>query len=91
MFKLEVVDFAKEKGNREAARKFNVGDRRTGMEERRRGHEVFTSKETCNEAVTVTCVKKWVSKRFRRYFNARNRRSRSQLQKIHSVMYQKRL
>jgi hypothetical protein len=24
MFKLEVVDFAKEKGNREAARKFNV-------------------------------------------------------------------
>jgi hypothetical protein len=26
MFKLEVVDFAKEKGNREAARKFNVGE-----------------------------------------------------------------
>jgi transposase-like protein len=25
MFKLEVVDFAKEKGNREAARKFTVG------------------------------------------------------------------
>jgi hypothetical protein len=24
MFKLEVVDFAKEKGNREAVRKFNV-------------------------------------------------------------------
>jgi hypothetical protein len=24
MFKLEAVDFAKEKGNREAARKFNV-------------------------------------------------------------------
>jgi hypothetical protein len=26
MFKLEVVDFAKEKGNREAARKFNFGE-----------------------------------------------------------------
>jgi hypothetical protein len=26
MFKLEVVDFAKEKGNRVAARKFNVGE-----------------------------------------------------------------
>jgi transposase-like protein len=26
MFKLEVVDFTKEKGNREAARKFNVGE-----------------------------------------------------------------
>jgi hypothetical protein len=26
MFKLEVVDFAKEKGNCEAARKFNVGE-----------------------------------------------------------------
>jgi hypothetical protein len=26
MFKLEVDDFAKEKGNREAARKFNVGE-----------------------------------------------------------------
>jgi hypothetical protein len=26
MFKLEVVDFAKEKGNREAARKFNAGE-----------------------------------------------------------------
>jgi hypothetical protein len=26
MFKLEVVNFAKEKGNREAARKFNVGE-----------------------------------------------------------------
>jgi transposase-like protein len=26
MFKLEVVDFAKEKGNREAASKFNVGE-----------------------------------------------------------------
>jgi hypothetical protein len=26
MFKLEVVDFEKEKGNREAARKFNVGE-----------------------------------------------------------------
>jgi hypothetical protein len=26
MFKLEVVKFAKEKGNREAARKFNVGE-----------------------------------------------------------------
>jgi hypothetical protein len=43
-FKLEVVDFAKEKGNREATRKFNVGDQRTGMEERRKGHKVFTSK-----------------------------------------------
>jgi transposase-like protein len=49
MFKLEIVDFAKEKGNREAARKFNVGGQRTGMEERRSGHKVFTSKETCNE------------------------------------------
>jgi hypothetical protein len=26
MFKLDVVDFAKEKGNREAVRKFNVGE-----------------------------------------------------------------
>jgi hypothetical protein len=26
MFKLEVVDFAKEKGNHEAVRKFNVGE-----------------------------------------------------------------
>jgi transposase-like protein len=26
MFKLEVVDFAKEKGNSEAARKFNAGE-----------------------------------------------------------------
>jgi transposase-like protein len=26
MFKLKVVDFVKEKGNREAARKFKVGD-----------------------------------------------------------------
>jgi hypothetical protein len=26
MFKLEVVDFAKEKGNRQAVRKFNVGE-----------------------------------------------------------------
>jgi transposase-like protein len=26
MFKVEVVDFAKEKGNREAARKFTVGE-----------------------------------------------------------------
>jgi transposase-like protein len=26
MFKLEIVDFAKEKGNREAARIFNVGE-----------------------------------------------------------------
>jgi hypothetical protein len=26
MYKLEVVDFAKEKGNREAVRKFNVGE-----------------------------------------------------------------
>jgi transposase-like protein len=26
MFKLEVVNFVKEKGNREAARKFNVGE-----------------------------------------------------------------
>jgi hypothetical protein len=32
MFKLEVVDFAKEKWNREAARKFNVGETsETGM------------------------------------------------------------
>jgi transposase-like protein len=28
MFKLEVVDFVKEKGNREAARKFNVGEKK---------------------------------------------------------------
>jgi hypothetical protein len=50
MFKLEVVDFVKEKGNREAARKFNVGrDQSTGMEERRSGHKVFKSKATCNE------------------------------------------
>jgi hypothetical protein len=43
MFKLEVVDFTKEKGNREAARKFNVGE--TSIREWRK------------EEVTVTCVK----------------------------------
>jgi hypothetical protein len=60
MFKLEVVDFVKEKGNREAATKFIV--RETCIRERRK------------EEVTVTYVKKWVLKSFRRYFNARNRR-----------------
>jgi hypothetical protein len=34
------------------------------MEERRSGHKVFTSKETCNEAVTVTCVKNGFQKAF---------------------------
>jgi transposase-like protein len=43
MFKLEVVDFAKEKGNLEAARKFNVGE--TSVREWRK------------EEVTVTCVR----------------------------------
>jgi Zn ribbon nucleic-acid-binding protein len=43
MFKLEVADFTKEKGNRKAARKFNVGD--TSVREWR------------EEEVTVTCVK----------------------------------
>jgi transposase-like protein len=52
LFKLEVVDFAKEKGNREAARKFNVG--------------VTSVREWRKEVVTVTCVKKWVSNRNRR-------------------------
>jgi transposase-like protein len=48
MFKLEVVDFAKGKGNREAARKFNVGE--TSVREWRK------------EEVTVTCVKNGVQK-----------------------------
>jgi hypothetical protein len=39
MFKLEVVDFAKEKGNREAARKFNVGE--TSIQEWRKGEAVI--------------------------------------------------
>jgi transposase-like protein len=43
MFKLEVVDFAEEKGNREAARKFNVGE--TSVREWRK------------EETMVTCVK----------------------------------
>jgi transposase-like protein len=32
MFKPEVVDFVKEKGNREAARKFNVGETSTSFD-----------------------------------------------------------
>jgi Zn ribbon nucleic-acid-binding protein len=44
IFKLEVVDFAKEKGNPEAARKFNVGE--TSVREWRK-----------EEVVMVTCVK----------------------------------
>jgi hypothetical protein len=43
VFKLEVVDFVKEKGTCEAARKFNVGE--TSVQEWR------------TEEVTVTCVK----------------------------------
>jgi hypothetical protein len=43
MFKPEVVDFAKEKGNGEADRKFNVGE--TSVWEWRK------------EVVTVICVK----------------------------------
>jgi transposase-like protein len=39
MFKLEVVDFAKEKGNREAARKFNVGE--TSVQEWRKEKAVI--------------------------------------------------
>jgi hypothetical protein len=35
-----------------------------GMEERRSGHMVFASKETCNEAVTVTCIKNGFRKAF---------------------------
>jgi hypothetical protein len=35
-----------------------------GMEERRSGHKVFTSKEMCNEAVTVTCLKNCFPKAF---------------------------
>jgi hypothetical protein len=31
MFKLKFVDFAKEKGNHEAARKFNVGETSTSF------------------------------------------------------------
>jgi hypothetical protein len=40
MFKLEVANFVKEKGNREAARKFNVGET-SGREwrKRRSGHK----------------------------------------------------
>jgi transposase-like protein len=53
MFKLEVVDFVKEKGNREAARKFNVGE--TSVREWLKEEAAmkclhqFTSKEMCNE------------------------------------------
>jgi transposase-like protein len=43
MFKLEVVDFAKEKGNCEVARKFNAGE--TSVREWRK------------EEITVPCVK----------------------------------
>jgi Zn ribbon nucleic-acid-binding protein len=43
MFKLEAVDFTKKKGNREAARKFNVG--------------LISIQEWRQEEVTVTCVK----------------------------------
>jgi transposase-like protein len=40
MFKLEVVDFAKEKGNHEAARKFNVGE--TSIREWRKEEAVIS-------------------------------------------------
>jgi uncharacterized protein (DUF305 family) len=49
MFKLEVADFAKEKGNRETARKFNVGE--TSVREWRK-----------EEAVMATCIKNWFQK-----------------------------
>jgi hypothetical protein len=39
MFKLEFVDFAKEKGNLEAARKFNVGE--TSIQEWRKEEAVI--------------------------------------------------
>jgi hypothetical protein len=55
MFKLEVVDFAKEKGNREAARKFNVGE--TSIREWRK------------EEVAIMCLhRKKRAMRYRRCF-----------------------
>jgi hypothetical protein len=45
MFKLEVVDFAKEKGNCEAARKFNVGG--TSVLEWRKEEAVIKYNKLC--------------------------------------------
>jgi transposase-like protein len=50
MFKLEVVDFAKEKGNREAARKFNVG--KTSVREWRKEEAVIK----CLLQICTVCV-----------------------------------
>jgi hypothetical protein len=55
MFKLEVVEFTKEKGNREAARKFNVGE--TSVREWRK------------EEVAIKCLhRKKCALRYRRCF-----------------------
>jgi transposase-like protein len=50
MFKLEVVDFAKEKGNCEAARKFNVGE--TSIREWRKEEAVIK----CLHQICTVCV-----------------------------------
>jgi transposase-like protein len=49
MFKLEVVDFAKEKGNCEAARKFNVVE--TGVQEWRKEAVI-----QCLHQICTLCV-----------------------------------
>jgi hypothetical protein len=51
MFKLEVVDFAKEKGNREAARKFNVGE--TCVRERRKEEAVINCLHQKKRAIYI--------------------------------------
>jgi hypothetical protein len=50
MFKLEVVDFAKEKGNCEAAWKFNVGQ--TSVQELRKEEVVIK----CLNQICTVCV-----------------------------------
>jgi hypothetical protein len=50
MFKLEVVDFMKAKGNREAARKFNVGE--TSVQEWRKEEAVIK----CLHQICTVCV-----------------------------------
>jgi hypothetical protein len=50
MFKLEVVDFAKEKGNREAARKFNVGE--TSIREWKKEEVVIK----CLHQICTVCI-----------------------------------
>jgi transposase-like protein len=50
MFKLEVVDLVKEKGNREAARKFNVGE--TSVREWRKEETVIN----CLDQICTICI-----------------------------------